>query len=64
MDLAEEHRQQITRYFYECGYKIHRGLAEMYLTDPRFTKNYEDVAPGLARFVHDAILANAERAAS
>jgi DNA-binding transcriptional MerR regulator len=62
MDLAEEHRQQISRYFYDCGYDVHRGLAEMYLTDPRFTKNYEDVAPGLAQFVHDAILANAARA--
>jgi hypothetical protein len=61
MDLAEEHRQQISRWFYECGYDIHRGLAEMYLADPRFTKNYEDVAPGLAQYVHDAILANAAR---
>ncbi len=64
MDLAEEHRQQISRYFYDCGYDIHRGLAEMYLADPRFTKNYEDVASGLAQFVHDAIIANADRSES
>ena len=63
MDLAEEHRQQISRWFYDCGYDIHRGLAEMYLADPRFTKNYEDLAPGLAQWVHDAIVANADRAA-
>lgn len=62
MDLAEEHRQQISQTFYDCGYPIHRGLAAMYLADPRFTKNYEDVAPGLAQFVHDAIQANADRA--
>lgn len=61
MDLAEEHRRQISENFYECGYPIHRGLAEMYLADPRFTKNYEDIAPGLAQYVHDAILANADR---
>ena len=62
MDLAEEHRQQVSRWYYDCGYAIHRGLAEMYLADPRFTRNYEDLAPGLAQFVHDAILANADRA--
>jgi MerR family transcriptional regulator, thiopeptide resistance regulator len=64
MDLAEEHRAQISRWFYDCGYDIHRGLAAMYLADPRFTKNYEDLAPGLAQWVHDAILANADRATS
>jgi MerR family transcriptional regulator, thiopeptide resistance regulator len=62
MDLAEEHRQQISRWYYTCGYDIHRGLAEMYLGDPRFRKNYDDQAPGLAQFVHDAIIANADRA--
>jgi hypothetical protein len=62
MDLAEEHRRQISRWYYDCGYETHRGLAEMYLADPRFTKHYEDLAPGLAQWFHDAILANAERA--
>jgi hypothetical protein len=33
----------------------------MYVADPRFTKTYEDVAPGLAQYVHDAITANAAR---
>jgi DNA-binding transcriptional MerR regulator len=37
--------------------------AEMYVADERFAKRYEDVAPGLARYVHDAITANADRAA-
>jgi len=64
MNLAEDHRQQISRWFYDCGYDVHRGLAQMYLADPRFTKNYEDLAPGLAQWVHDAIVANANRAAS
>jgi MerR family transcriptional regulator, thiopeptide resistance regulator len=62
MDAAEEHRQHISRRFYDCGYDIHRGLAQMYVADERFTRHYEDVAPGLARYVHDAILANADRA--
>jgi hypothetical protein len=63
MDLAEEHRQQITRHFYDCGYDIHRGLADMYVADPRFTATYEAVAPGLATYLRDAIHANAARAA-
>jgi hypothetical protein len=62
MDAAEEHRMQISRRFYDCGYDMHRGLAAMYLADERFTKTYEDVAPGLAQYVHDAIVANAARA--
>lgn len=36
----------------------------MYLTDERFGKNYDDQAPGLARYVHDAMLANADQAAA
>lgn len=59
--LAERHRQHISRYFYDCGYPMHRGLADMYLADERFTRNYEDVEPGLAQYVHDAIHANADR---
>lgn len=62
MDLAEAHRQQITRWFYDCGYDIHRGLAELYVTDARFTANYDGKAPGLARFISEAIKANADRA--
>lgn len=62
MDAAEAHRQQITRWFYDCSHEIHRGLADMYVQDPRFTQTYEDMAPGLAAYVRDAIHANAERA--
>ena len=29
----------------------------MYVEDPRFTATYEALAPGLARWLHDAILA-------
>jgi DNA-binding transcriptional MerR regulator len=64
MDLAEAHRRHISQWFYECSYEVHRGLAEMYTADERFAKHYEDVAPGLAQYVHDAITANAGRAAT
>ena len=58
--LAEQHRQQICRWFYNCTPQMHRALAEMYIADPRFTAHYEALAPGLARYVHDAILAHTE----
>jgi hypothetical protein len=63
-DVAERHRQHISRWFYDCSYDLHRGLADLYVTDERFGRNYDDLAPGLARYVHDAMLANASRAAS
>jgi len=61
MDAAQAHRDHISRWFYDCTTEIHLGLAEMYLADPRFTEHYESVAPGLAQYVHDAIVANAAR---
>ncbi|MEE1783914.1 MerR family transcriptional regulator [Streptomyces sp. SP17BM10] len=60
-DLAEEHRQHICRNFYDCTFTIHRGLASLYVGDPRWTESYEKIAPGLAQWLHDAILANAAR---
>ena len=57
----ERHRRHISQYFYDCDYPMHRGLADMYLADERFTANYESVQPGLAQYVHDAIHANADQ---
>ena len=61
MDAVERHRLQIDRWFYPCSREMHVGLAEMYVADPRFTATYEKIHPGLAQYVHDAILANAAR---
>jgi DNA-binding transcriptional MerR regulator len=61
MDGAEAHRAQIDGAFYRCSSEMHVGLAEMYLADPRFTATYEAMAPGLAQYLHDAIVANAAR---
>lgn len=62
MDLAERHRQHINQRFYDCGHDIHRCLAQLYVTDQRFASNYDELAPGLAQYMHDAINANAARA--
>jgi DNA-binding transcriptional MerR regulator len=62
MALAEAHRRHIDRWFYECSYSMHRGLAELYVADPRFAAHYEERATGLSGFFRAAIIANAERA--
>ena len=59
---ARDHRQHITRWFYDCPPAMHRGLGEMYVTDERFTTRYDAVEPGLARYVRDAIVAEADSA--
>jgi MerR family transcriptional regulator, thiopeptide resistance regulator len=64
MDAAEQHRQHISRWFYDCPPDMHCGLGDMYVADERFAANYEPVAPGLAAYIRDAIAANAERARS
>ncbi|MEV0147171.1 MULTISPECIES: MerR family transcriptional regulator [unclassified Nonomuraea] len=62
MDLAEEHRLHVDRRFHDCDYDTHRALAKAYLANERIGLNFDDVAPGLSRYIHDAILANADRA--
>ena len=61
MDVAEEHRQHISRWFYDCPPQMHAGLGRMYVEDERFTAHYEQVAPGLAQYVSTAVQANAAR---
>lgn len=61
MAAAQAHRQHIERWFYDLTPEFHVGLGEMYDADPRFTATYEDIAPGLARYLRDAIVANAAR---
>lgn len=58
--LAERHRASIAR-FYDCDHEFQVCLAQMYLSDPRFTAHYEDIEPGTAQWLHDAIVSNAAR---
>jgi len=60
MALAEQHRAQISRWYYECGYPMHRGLGQMYVDDERFRARYEEIEPGLAAWLCAAIAANAD----
>jgi DNA-binding transcriptional MerR regulator len=61
MDAAEAHRLHIDATFYDCSHAMHRSLAEMFVTDPRFSAHYERRAEGLAAYVAGAIRANAAR---
>jgi len=55
---VEDHRSHLERWFYPCSKQMHRGLGEMYVSDPRFTANLDKVAPGFAQFLRDAIAAS------
>jgi len=61
MDIAEQHRQSIERWFYPCSHAMHRGLADMYEADPRFAENIDKFGAGLTPFLSAAIRANASR---
>ncbi|MGW0628438.1 MerR family transcriptional regulator [Streptomyces sp. NPDC002758] len=61
MDLAEEHRRHISKWFYECPYDMHRCLGEMYVSDERFKAFYDSMGPGVAEHLKEAITANAIR---
>jgi MerR family transcriptional regulator, thiopeptide resistance regulator len=56
--VALAHRAHIDRWFYPCSREMQVNLAEMYISDPRFTANLDKIAPGFARFLRDAIVAS------
>jgi DNA-binding transcriptional MerR regulator len=64
MDAAEQHRRSIDRRFYDCSYQAHRGLADLYVSDPRFTASYDEIRVGMSEYVRAAIYANADRHSS
>ncbi|MFF7753894.1 MerR family transcriptional regulator [Streptomyces sp. NPDC007971] len=61
MDLAEEHRLHIGKWYYECPHPMHRCLGAMYVADERFKAFYDSMRPGLADHLSEAIAANADR---
>lgn len=53
--IIGEIRQLITDHFYTCTPEIYRGLAELYVTDQRFTANIDQHKEGLAEFLKAAM---------
>jgi hypothetical protein len=60
-DVAEEHRQHMSRYFTECTAEGHRQVCAMFVEVPSYRQTVESVAPGLSEYLRDAASANAER---
>jgi DNA-binding transcriptional MerR regulator len=63
MDLAEQHRRHLDRWFHDCDHTTHRQLATVIRDNERIGLNFDDVAKGLSQYIHDAIIANADHAA-
>ena len=61
LDLMGRHRASITKWFYDCTLDIFEGLSDLYVQDARFTKTYEDIAPGLADFMSASMKAYVAR---
>ena len=54
-ELVRRWQAHITRYHYHCSNAILRCLGDMYLSDPRMTKELDQYGPGTAQLIHDAI---------
>lgn len=54
-ELIKEHYNSL-RTFYEPNLEMYRGLADLYVDDPRFTDAYDRYAPGLAKCMREAML--------
>ncbi|MFJ3720474.1 MerR family transcriptional regulator [Streptomyces sp. NPDC090057] len=64
MDLAEEHRSHISRWFTSCPPDMHRRIADDFVADPRafaLVVPPSRQRPGLAAYVCRAVHANAAR---
>ncbi|MCY7961887.1 MerR family transcriptional regulator [Bacillus inaquosorum] len=49
-------RDHICQYHYDCTLDIFRGLAEVYITDERFTHSINQYGEGLAAFLREAMI--------
>jgi len=58
--LAEEtcalHKKWLCQYWPSYSKEAHKNLAQMYVDDPRFTAYYDQIAPGCAVFLRDALM--------
>ena len=49
------HKKWLSFYWDHYSKEAHRGVAQMYVDDPRFTAYYDAIAPGCAVFLRDAV---------
>lgn len=55
-EVADLHKKWLSFTWSNYSKEAHRGLAQMYVDDERFTEYYDKEQPGLALFLRDAIL--------
>ena len=55
-ELTALHRRWLTLSGMQYDPEKHRGIAELYVADERFTGYYDRTVPGCARFLRDAVL--------
>lgn len=58
--VAELHRRWLAYTWTACTPQAHRGLAELYTADERFTAYYDREVPGCAEFLRQAVRACTE----
>lgn len=62
MEIAEEQRCHISRWFYTMDHTFHVQKSDLYVQDPRFRAGIEkNTRPGAAEWLQAAIVANAAR---
>lgn len=61
LEIAERHRALVDHWFYPCDHAMHRGLADLYENDARFSANIDKHGEGLTAFLAAAIRENAEQ---
>lgn len=62
MALAEENRAHISKWFYDLPLEFYANMAQIWVNDPRFTKNIDKAKPGLAAYKYAAVQALVETA--
>ena len=53
--VCEMHKKWLGFFWNSYSPQAHLSLAQMYIEDPRFTAYYDNIAPGCAVFLHDAL---------
>lgn len=54
-EAVDDYYKYLNKYFYSCEVAFLRGLADMWVQDPRFAVNYERFREGGAKFVREAV---------
>lgn len=54
-EVCELHKKWLCFFWKDYSKEAHMSLAQTYVDDPRFKKYYDDIAPGCAEFLRDAM---------